>query len=372
MVTNAKGQYSFTGLAACSTVSLGATFGVPYTIPITANDPANGYFYCIQANQTQNFTTANFTAVYLLHGLGQSSLGMQQLAADLTAPGGVNLSQFFVDAGFDFSECAANQSCSQVTETATLSAAAGAPLACSISSGGQKLADYVNFHDATNPAQALYLPATGASSIVLVGYSMGGLIARDLLVNGYTATYEGVLSTHTIQGLVTLSSPSWGYAFLPIDTSARCPQIVTDMAGAWNTLTGGPNPLSPFLASRNASWAASSYGGYWLAAAGRFCTSQARAPNTGCLETGGSNDGVVCADSAEYSYSSNPGPTGKPTAVFDDPGQNYSHTDSVLGLGTAFVMGCPTTPAQNLIFTPPPGPKSLFSKIVTVINQNGH
>lgn len=38
----------------------------------------------------------------------------------------------------------------------------------------------MNFHYSSIPNEAAYLPATGASSIVLVGYSMGGLIARDL------------------------------------------------------------------------------------------------------------------------------------------------------------------------------------------------
>jgi pimeloyl-ACP methyl ester carboxylesterase len=403
-VTDANGQYSFTGLAACSTVTLSATFGSPYTIPITPNDPANGYFYCIQANQTQNFTTANFTAVYLLHGIGQSSLAMQQLAANLTASGGLNLSQFFVDAGFDFSECAASQACSLVTETPTLAAAATAlnlnPLACSVSSGSMKLADYVNFHYASIPNEAPYLPATGASGIVLVGYSMGGLIARSLLVNGYSAAYEGVLSNYAVRGLVTLATPNWGYPYIPLDTSVQCPQIDVDMAGSWNTLTGLANPLSippsfplpTFLSTLDASWSASSFGSYWLAAAGRFCNVQQRNQNaasnaydnpptfqpilyyTGCIEPNGvsSNDGVVCADSAEYSYSSNPGPTGKPTAVFDDPTDKYSHTNSFLGFGTYLMMGCQASPSQyQQLYTPLPGANSLFSQIVTVIN-NGH
>jgi hypothetical protein len=376
-VTNADGHYSFTGLAACSTVTLSATFGYPYTISIAPNAPANGYFYCIQASQTQNFTTANYTAVYLLHGINQGYAAMQQLFFNLTAPGGLNLSQFYVDAGFDFSECAAQQSCGQVTETPTLAAAAG-PLACSISGGGQKLADYVNFHSVSNPVQAPYLPATGAASIVLVGYSMGGLIARDLLINGYTSAYESVLSNYTVQGLVTLGTPNWGYPYLPVDASLRCPQIVADMAGSWNTLTGAANPLSPFLSSRDASppWTASSYGGYWLAAAGRFCNNQTRLnvsnpggpPFTGCFEASPahSSDGVVCADSAEYSSAS----MGKPTAVFDDPNQNYSHTNSTLGLGTALVMGCVSSSANPQLFQPQPG-DPLSTQLILAIN-NGH
>ncbi len=210
---------------------------------------------------------------------------------------------------------------------------------------------------------------------------MGGLIARNVLLNGYTAAYGGVLYTRNLVGLITLGAPNWGYPMLSVDTSIMCPQLVTDMAGSWDTLSGDPNTLSNFLSSLNASWAPLSYGSYWLAAAGRFCADQTRfnasnpggPPFTGCLEANGvnSNDGVVCADSAQYSYFSSPGPAGKPTAVFDDPNNNYSHTNTLAGYGTALIMGasCVTGSQDRVLFNPPTF-DPLFSQIVAVINAH--
>lgn len=332
-----------------------------YTLPFTPGNgtassctsnpspsrPTSCYFSDVQGNQTQDFTTT-FTTIFLLHGIGQGSSAMRGLFANLTDSTGVDLSRFVVNAGFDFSECAA--------------AGPNCASTCSISTGGKKLAtQYI---------------ANAPGDVVLVGYSMGGLIARDVLVNGHRTDYASVLDTHNIRGLVTLGTPHWGYPMMDVDKGRLCPQLETDMAGSWNWLTKEPNPLSPFLSTLNASWSPSSYGGYWLAAAGRFCNFPARInplnpaypPYSGCLEPNGvySNDGVVCADSAQYSSAS----VGSPTELFDDSNHNYSHTDTLLGFGTALLMGCKTSSTNGRLFDPRPN-EDPFQQMVTLINKYG-
>ena len=137
--------------------------------------------------------------------------------------------------------------------------------------------------------------------------------------------------------------------------------------------------IAKFLLSvDNGNWDASKYGGYWLAAAGRFCNLNSRYVlglpyATGCMEANGvpGNDGVVCADSAQYSYYSTPGPAGKPTAVFNDPNTKYSHTDTLAGYGTWLMFGCAASTSTNpQMFDPKPG-EDPFGQMVQVIN-NGH
>jgi pimeloyl-ACP methyl ester carboxylesterase len=366
--TDVNGHYSISGIAAGSSVDIGAAFGSPYTIPITADGPNSGYFYNITANHTQNFSAARYTTVYLLHGIGQSYLPMRSLEANLTGANGkaLDLSRFLVDASFDFSECAAAGASCTTSNLCSISNGVKTCAPCSVSAGGQKLATQ-------------YL-VNAPWDIVLVGYSMGGLIARDVLVHGNTAAYGNVLATHNVRGLVTLGTPHWGYPMVDgIDNLAMCPQLVTDMAGSWNPNTGQANPLSPFLSAiDNGNWDASKYGVYWLAAAGRFCNSPWRVDvnnpgvplPTGCLESPGvnSNDGVVCADSALYSSAA----TGAPTDVFNDLYNKYAHTDTLMGFGTAlmFGLGCKASPSANpQLFDPRPD-EDPFKQIVAVINGN--
>ena len=141
-----------------------------------------------------------------------------------------------------------------------------------------------------------------------------------------------------------------------------CPYLVDQMQGVTypNGPTGATEGPSAYLASLNQSWTASSYGGFWLAAAGKFCAHNERDWPLGldfmyakCLEPNGvfANDGVVCADSAKYSWQS--GLPGTPTQIFDDPSHNYSHTDAALGLGTYLIMGesktCRTASSNGIL-----------------------
>jgi pimeloyl-ACP methyl ester carboxylesterase len=358
--TDTSGNYLISNIAQGSSVTVKPSKS-PYSLVFTAapnqggqcqSNPATCSFINVQANKTQDFTVPPFTTVFLLHGIGQDHTAMHNLWQSLTgqtAPQytGIDLSRFVVDYGFDFSDCAQNTGCSASN--------------CGISNGGQRLANYV----------ASRAPA----GFVLVGYSLGGLIARDMLANA--TTYNPNLANNSVLGLITLGSPHWGYAYLPIDELALCPKLLHDMAGSWNPSTQVPNPLSPFLSSLQQAWQSSTYGAYWLAAAGRFCDEPVRnftnngppAVTTGCLETLGTpnNDGVVCMDSAVYSANSSVPPAGAPSATWMDPQTKYVHTRTT---GQALIYGCPNGLSNPQLFDPPAYEDLYLNYIVAVIN--GH
>jgi hypothetical protein len=168
-----------------------------------------------------------------------------------------------------------------------------------------------------------------------LGYSMGGLIARDMIANNYNQ----VLTGHKVRGLITLGTPHLGYPYSSIDESVNCQQLVQDMAGSWQPQPNPPLDLfSPFLNTLTQQWQAASYAGYWLAAAGESCSNTIRTTGAfprGCLPQNRS-DGVVCRDSAVYSGGFALG--APPTTLWEDPEQKYVHTTSVGGFGTAGIL----------------------------------
>jgi pimeloyl-ACP methyl ester carboxylesterase len=223
---------------------------------------------------------------------------------------------------------------------------------------------------------------------VLIGYSMGGLIARDLLAN--LAAYgslllpnrSGFYNTHHVAGLITLGTPNFGYSYVSgLDELQFCSQIAQDMSGYWNpsdkTASG---VLSPYLGRLKNNWDASKFGNFWFAAAGTFCDQPWRIIpvdikllNKGCLYDpisgpDGKNDGVVCRDSAIYSANSQTPPIGGPTLHPEYP--NYTHTRTLLGFGTALVMGCSTPLNSPELFRPLPNNPNddLFQTIVGLLN----
>ena len=137
------------------------------------------FFYNVRQNETQNFAP-NYITVFLLHGIGQNG-GPQGAMRDLDValstsagpPTGMDLSRFVIDSGFNFGECAASSSC----------ALSRYGDSCSISAGGRSLAKYIANSNAPG-------------GVVLIGYSMGGLIARDLLARNY----DSVLTSHPVRG----------------------------------------------------------------------------------------------------------------------------------------------------------------------------
>ena len=144
------------------------------------------------------------------------------------------------------------------------------------------------------------------------------------------------------------------------------------MAGSWNPDNNLPNQPSAFLSSLTSSWSSSSYGGYWLAAAGTYCQSSPyrnlTTSSTGCLSEPphSYSDGVVCADSATYSdFIPLVTPfSGRPTMTLSDA--TFVHTTAAWGWGFAFVLcGAPASAPE--LFRPQAG-TPIYNQIVQVLN----
>src|ERR1035437_540795 len=148
---------TFTDIFAAVTVTgTGVTNLQPnttYSFRVRAQNAAG---YSAYSNVATVTTLSVPKTVFLIHGIGQGSFDMQGLYGSLIASSGIDLARFRVDPGFDFSECADTDFCSS---------------SCSISAGAQKLAQYI-------------ANANPPGDIILIGFSMGGLIARDLMANG--------------------------------------------------------------------------------------------------------------------------------------------------------------------------------------------
>jgi pimeloyl-ACP methyl ester carboxylesterase len=368
--TSSDGKYTFFVRAGYN-ISLGIS-AAPYTFQFnasndttpprcvshpTSSNPQGCYFYNVQSSLVQDFTAPPFTTVFLLHGISQKSEDIANFARNLTsATSGLDLSRYVIDAGFDFSECGAKVSC-------TVSKYGDA---CGISAGGKSLARYIS-------------QQAPAGDFVLVGYSMGGLIARDFLANTATnAAYVNVLDgTHHIAGLITLGSPVLGYAYETIDNQFKCPPIAQDMTGYWNPSDPTvPGTLSPYLQGIKNVWNSSLYGNTWVAAAGTFCSNPYRSIvvgddlSKGCRFGSGADgrsDGVVCRDSAVYSANSSPPPPGAP---FYREYPSYSHTRALEGVGTWLVLGCTTMTSNPSLSDPQPLQNDgLFEDIVSTLNN---
>jgi triacylglycerol esterase/lipase EstA (alpha/beta hydrolase family) len=382
-------DYPLSNIPISDSQSLSLTFNVTEVagteIPVTVTsrgEPANGETFFVysqlnsQASQPRSgsllLPVKNPVTIYLVHGIGQSAANMQSLYQNLIGATSGLGSRYQVDAGFSFAECAQNQGCTVSKYKDT----------CSVDAGGRSLARYI-----------LQNPPPG--DIVLIGYSMGGLISRDViaskyLVNGVPGSLDGSfdavpgLAKGAVVGLITLGTPHLGYPYNLVDAVRTCPQLNEDMAGSWAPLQNPPPEFtSSFLTTLTQNWT-SSYGGYWLAAAGTQCDNPTRnVPPLGNLASGcllGSvsttghsySDGTVCRDSAVYQpytnyfgYVTPPVPTDK----WEDPEHKYVHTTTLGGWGTAFLL-CGNDPAVNPQLFDPPFGQLLFNKIVSTLN--GH
>jgi pimeloyl-ACP methyl ester carboxylesterase len=352
-VTLADGNNKFLALtrsAANGTYSFSVSAGGTYEVRTSQI----GYYFTpassLYQNLAQSVTNANFvakplTTIYLIHGIGQGSAAMASLAANLTNPAnGLDLTRFQVDAGFDFSQCAANPSCSN---------------SCSIGAGGQSLAQYISSNPPPGP-------------IILIGYSMGGLIARDMISNAFYGQ-----SAPTVAGLITLGTPHLGYPFDPVDQLAFCPTLVFQMNGGWPAATQNEflsAYLTSLIGSQSFKSTMASNGAYWMAAAGRHCSIPTRlTPSTngnGCLVSSPRSDCIVCNDSALYTGSIPQSQNDiTPIAPWTDTQKIYVHTNSVGGWGSSFIFGS-TTPAVDQQLFDPLTTGTLFSAIVNFINGN--
>ncbi len=225
--------------------------------------------------------------------------------------------------------------------------------ACSIPNGAQILATYI-----ANTAPI--------GDVILVGFSMGGLIARDLILSNYIGALTGRKVT-----LITLGTPSLGYPYTAADTGVFCPYLVQSMAGNWRALQPSNNwpALSSYLYPTTNTWQSGSFpgaSGYWLAAYGQSCSVAQRNgdASTGCQDNSPTSDGVVCADSASYNIST---PTGiGPSFTWSGPDRQYVHSNAGWGKAASFVL-CGNSGSAPVLSAPLPN-DPLFQTIVAVIN----
>src|SRR5205814_7931696 len=123
-----------------------------------------------------------------------------------------------------------------------------------ISGGAQRLAQYI-------------VNANPPGDIVLIGFSMGGLIARDMIVNNRIA-----LNGRKIH-LVTIGTPNLGYPYLISDNLLFCSALVSAMDGNWRAKPGSVVLLDYLLAFTN-QWSGDGFPGIgwiWLAASALAC-----------------------------------------------------------------------------------------------------
>jgi triacylglycerol esterase/lipase EstA (alpha/beta hydrolase family) len=232
---------------------------------------------------------------------------MQSLKQTLES--GLDSKRYVVDATYDYSDCAANPSCSS---------------SCSISDGAARLASTI-----------LSRTSPGAN-IIIIGYSMGGLIARDMLANNY----QSVATNRKIAALVTLGTPNLGYPYGSLDSSigpfvnSSCPILSKQMASDFRSqqATRTVN-LSTYLLDLTNRWSGINFTsrvGYWMAASGGYCKDPYRTldltQTLGCPDYNKVSDGVVCDQSARYVFS---GANNSSQTWYD----SYAHASGVIMCG---------------------------------------
>jgi uncharacterized protein (TIGR03437 family) len=272
---------------------------------------------------------AAVTSVFLIHGINQSASDMNAFRNTLLGPGGLNPAFYSVDATFDFADCTQNAAC-------------GA--SCTLANGAQRLAQHI-------------INRNPPGDVVLVGYSLGGLLARDLIANNWS----NILGRYRIR-LVTLAAPLLGYPYTSFDSLVSCGRLLNEMDGNWRVTMPPVPQLSGYLNDIMVKWRNGSFpgAGAWLAASGRFCATGVRG-QTGCRDANLRNDGVVCDDSAAYNIETPAGTA--PSRRWQDPSALYAHTSNPFA---ALIFGCAAQLGVNLTLSdPPPGP--LLNEILAAI-----
>jgi uncharacterized protein (TIGR03437 family) len=333
----APGSSTFTDIFAAATLTNSGVANLQanttYSFRVRAQNTVGFSGY---SNQVTVTTPSLPTTVFLLHGIGQSSRDMQSLRQTLVSS--LDTQKYVVDATFSY-VCASSSSC---------------PASCSISNGAVQLANQI-------------LNSTSAGSrVILVGYSMGGLIARDMMANNY----GGVTTSRKITALLTLGTPNLGYPYGSLDTSAlgtlftgTCPfltqQMASDFRAQESTMTV---LLSTYLSGLTNEWsslAPASLSPYWLAISGGYCKNPIRTLDLtgtlGCPDYNQTSDGVVCDQSARYVLN---GPN-TPTQTWY--GDAYAHASEVIMCG--FFDSAP------LLYDPLPG-DVLSQQLISAISQH--
>ena len=276
----------------------------------------------------------NRRTVFLIHGLAQSGGAMDALEITLRDPVfGIDWNRFGIDAGFDYGDCANTVFCSAD---------------CTIQSVARRLGQYIKLR---NPE----------GDIILVGYSLGGLVARDLMLNNY----YNVFDNRRVAALITLGTPNVGYPYSSIDDNARCSTLIQQMSSNFRSRQGDNLVMeSRYLYDLNSSRGSTSFLGQprsWLAAAGTFCTDATRTldRDQGCPDSNTASDGVVCDQSARFrlNVSGN-----KPTSTWSD--SNYAHTDN----GASWTVLCGNWDGRYHTLFNPPASGALVKAIKEMIN----
>ena len=253
-------------------------------------------------------TTQAKLTIFLVH---PNPTNVCSLANTLRDPlFGIDQQRFDFDCGFDYRECRPT--------------APGCPSDCDIRVGARRLANHINQQ---NPQ----------GEIVILGYSMGGLVARDMLLNNYS----GVITRRTVAALITMATPNGGYPFSFPDNLLLCGPVLKQMDGNWRSRQSeNIVVLSDYLGRQlNGRWGNSSFAGNpqrWFVISGTSCTNPIRRsnPTTGCPDWDVFSDGIVCNASAQLRINY---PMNKPTRSWSS--QMYDHG-----------KGFETSVAQFLVF----------------------
>jgi uncharacterized protein (TIGR03437 family) len=346
------GSAPFTDIGAAATLtSTGITnlqANTTYSFRVRAQNAAG---YSAYSNVEAATTLPIPITVFLIHGIGGTSSDSAKLAQTLADPVfGLDRSRFTIDSNFTW--WCATASLSQCTAWG-----------CSIEEGAQELSAYINAHS--------------NGDVVLIGHSMGGLLARDMMLNNRNQ----VLTNHRVRALVTLGTPNVGYPFVADldDKVARavlvplCPILGTEMWSDYRTKQAQNVVLeSSYLLGLNQRWGATSISGglpAWLAASGTFCKDPTRSifNPVGCTDNSPSSDGVVCDQSARFLLSV---PANTPTSTWRS--DFYAHTSSLFG--TRYVSGPTLLCSTQSLFTDyfplydPPASSSLIAAIRSLLN----
>lgn len=273
-------------------------------------------------------TTGPKVTIFFVHGLGQGGGDLDSLARTVEASIDRDGLNYNFDSGFDWSRCTQSSRIPYPPVPLGEDGPVGpnnppipgapnrCPNKCNVSDGAYDLASYIARQ---NPP----------GDVFIVAYSLGGNVARDM-IEGQTGSGIG-LPGRKLLGLVTLATPNNGYPYeYPWDNWGVCDGLGKEIASDIRTSPAN-YPYSPYIPSINTNWFASPLGGAgyqafpWLVAAGTFCKSSIRFPDStqnGC-PAGSSNDGIVCTDSALIDNFPG-GSFNRPTSTFSSDA--YSHT----------------------------------------------
>lgn len=209
--------------------------------------------------------------------------------------------------------------------------------------------------------------------VILIGYSMGGLIARNMIANAAINNSYSVfnLQNRRITALITLGTPNLGYPWAAIDDATSegslltflpqlCPVQADLMGSDFNSGQNSTPPTVALSATPNGvqlprgwldtmtnywgrkQWPANWSKLYWEAISGSYCNRTVRAglsPLYGCPNYNSMSDGVVCDQSARYQPPSVPQAVdyythntyGRPPKSADTF-SNYGHTNGSIFL----------------------------------------